>query len=124
VWFTPYGDARDNRLPDHVRRALRAAMFVPDEPDLDDLANASVTVDRPDVQVMALKPAFRDRGVIVRLSSFARSAIDVRVSCPSRPIRQAVLCDAHERDIRTLAVKRGVVTVPMPLSLASVHIRF
>ena len=29
VWITRAGDARSNRLPHHVRRALRAAMFAP-----------------------------------------------------------------------------------------------
>jgi len=59
VWFTPQGDARSNRLPHHVRRALRAALFGPNEPDLDDLANSVMLVDRDDVQVIALKPAFQ-----------------------------------------------------------------
>jgi hypothetical protein len=59
VWFTPQGDARSNRLPHHVRRALRAALFGPNEPDLDDLANSVMLIDRDDVQVIALKSAFR-----------------------------------------------------------------
>jgi hypothetical protein len=120
VWFTTAGDARKNGLPRHVRRALRAALFHPEEADLDDLANSVVVADRDDVKVMALKPPFAGEGVVVRLSSFARTAIEVRLSCPSRPIRQATLCDARERFIASLRVEAGVAIVPMSGALASV----
>ena len=124
VWFTATGDARQNGLPHHVRRALRAAMFAPEEADLDELANSVILVDRADVKVTALKPAFAGDRVVARLSSFARSAVEVRLSCPSRPIRRATLCDARERVIADLPVEQGVVVVPMPHALASVLLGF
>ena len=124
VWFTAGGDARANGLPHHVRRALRAAMFGPHEPDLDDLANSVVVVDRDDVQVTALKPAFCGKGVVVRLASFAQRAVDVTVSCPSRPISKATLCDAREHMLGDLEVRDGSVIVPMPYALASVLVWF
>ena len=120
VWFTPAGDARDNRLPHHVRRALRAALFAPNHPDLDDLANSVMVVDRDDVQVTALKQAFRGDAVVVRLANFAHGAIEARLACPSRPIQSATLCDACEREISPLEVRGGQVVVPMPRALASV----
>ena len=123
VWFTPDGDARSNRLPHHVRRALRAAMFGPNEPDLDDLANSVMVVDRDDAHVTALKPAFQGDAVLVRLASFASAPIQVRLSCPSRPIKSATLCDAREREICALQVNSGEVIVPMPYALASVLVR-
>jgi alpha-mannosidase len=103
-----------------VRRALRAALFGPNEPDLDDLANSVMVVDRDDVQVIALKPAFCGHAVVARLASFAHAAIDVRLSCPSRPIQRATLCDAREREICALDVRENGVVVPMPYALASV----
>ena len=124
VWFTPGGDARSNRLPFHVRRALRAALFGPHEPDLDDLANSVMLVDRDDVQVSALKPAFQGHAVVARLASYARAAVEVRLSCPSRPIRSATLCDAREREICDLEVGSNGVVVPMPYALASVLVWF
>jgi len=124
VWFTTAGDARENRLPHHVRRALRAAMFEPEEADLDELANSVIVADREDVKVTALKPPFAGHGVVVRLFRFACSAVEVRLSCPSRPIRQATLCDARERVIESLAVEQGVAVVPMPHALASVLLVF
>jgi alpha-mannosidase len=99
-------------------------MFAPDEADLDDLANSVMVVDRADAQVMALKPPFRGPGVVVRLSSFAHGPIEVRLSCPSRPIRAATLCDARERTISSLEVRDGVAVVPMRYALASVLVSF
>jgi alpha-mannosidase len=99
-------------------------MFGPHEPDLDDLANSVVVLDRDDVQVTALKPAFRDDGVVVRLASFARQAVVVTLTCPSRPTQKAVLCDARERPLRELDVRDGRVVVPMPLALVSVLVWF
>ena len=124
VWFTAGGDARSNRLPHYVRRALRAALFGPNELDLDDLANSVMVVDRDDVQVTALKPAFQGGAVVVRLASFAQAPVEVRLSCPSRPIRSATLCDARERKIRGLKVDSDGVVVPMPYALASVLVAF
>jgi hypothetical protein len=77
-------------------------------------------VDRDDVQVIALKPAFQGDAVVVRLASFAPAAVEVRLSCPSRPIRKATLCDACERALRDLEVRGDSVMVPMPYALASV----
>jgi hypothetical protein len=120
VWFTTAGDARSNHLPHHVRRALRAALFGPNEPDLDDLANSVMLVDRDDAQVTALKPAFRGDALVARLTSFAPGVIEVRLSCPSRPIRRASLCDARERELCDLEVRGNAAIVPMPRALASV----
>jgi alpha-mannosidase len=122
VWFTTKGDARDNRLPLLQRRALRAALFPPNAPDLDDQANAVIELDRPDVKVMAIKPAYRGSGVVVRLSSFARGPVEVRLRCPSRPIKHARRCDAREHDLGDLAVHNGEVIVPVPGALASVRL--
>ena len=99
-------------------------MFPPHEPDRDELANSVAVVDRNDVQVAALKPAFRGDGVVVRLASFADMPIDATVSCPSRPGRTVTLCDARERDLKGLEVRAGLVVVPMPLAIASVLVRF
>jgi hypothetical protein len=99
-------------------------MFAPGDPDLDDLANSVIEVDREDAQVTALKPAFRGGGVVVRLASFARGPIEVRLSCACRPIRTATLCDARERAISPLEVRDGVAIVPLRYALGSVLVSF
>lgn len=124
VWMTPAGDARSNRLPHHVRSALRAAMFEPDAADVDALANSVILADRDDVKVTALKPPFEGDGIVVRLFRIARSAVEVGLSCPCRPIRQATLCDARERAVAPLPVVGGVARVPLPYALASVRLEF
>jgi hypothetical protein len=124
VWATRSGDARDNRLPNHVRQALRAAMFPPDEVDLDDLANSVMLIDRQDAQVTALKRPYRGSGLVVRLARFAEDPVDVRLSCPSRPIRAAALCDARERFVCALDVRDGTALVPLRYAIASVHVEF
>jgi hypothetical protein len=60
----------------------------------------------------------------VRLASFAEKSIDVSVSCPSRPLQTATLCDACERRLRRLEVRNGCAVVPMPYALASVLVTF
>jgi hypothetical protein len=81
-------------------------------------------VDREDAQVTALKPPFQGEGVVVRLASFARGPIEVRLACRSRPIRMATLCDARERAISTLEVREGVAIVPLRYALGSVRVTF
>lgn len=124
VLVTAAGDARSNLLPHQVRRALRAAMFEPEADDVDALANAIIVADRDDVKVTALKPPFRGDGVVVRLFRIARSPVEVGLSCPSRPIRRAALCDARERIMTRLPVVQGVVRVPLAYALASVLLGF
>jgi alpha-mannosidase len=109
----------DSSVEKPSRRSV-ATLFGPNDPDLDDLANSVMLVDRDDVQVTALKPAFRGDAVVVRLTSFAPGAVQVRLSCPCRPIRRATLCDARERELRDLEVRSDGVLVPMPYALASV----
>ena len=56
------------------------------------------------------------------MSSFARGAVEVQLSCEVRPIKAAVLCDARERDLEALPVIEGVVRVTMRAALASVRL--
>jgi hypothetical protein len=48
----------------------------------------------------------------------------VRLSCASRPIRTATLCDARERAISSLEVRDGVAIVPLRYALGSVLVSF
>ncbi len=62
-----------------------------------------VAVDHPDVEVIAVKPAHRGSGVIVRLRNWGPPThVDLRVSSGSSPILAASITDALERDIRPL----------------------
>lgn len=124
VWLTRAGDFRDNRVPEAVRRALRAALWPPGARDLDALANAMVRAEPSSVLVTALKPASRGEGVIARLRSHAPAGArtTVRLRSDVRAIRAARLCDARERDLAELAVEDGVVTVPVERAITSVRL--
>ena len=124
VWMTPGGDARANRLPFHVRRALRAAMFAPNGPDLDALANSAITSDHPEVLVSAAKDADHGAGVIVRLRSFAGRPVTARVRYVLRPATGAMLCDARERDRAPLPLDDGAACVPIAGEITSVRLLF
>jgi hypothetical protein len=122
IWFTDKGDYRENHLPMEVRHALRAAMFPPDSPDLDSLANSVVTTDNPGVVVSAVKPADRGEGRIVRLRSFGSKGELTRLRWTHAPIRKAVLVDARERDLASLAIENGEALVHAPGAITSVRI--
>ena len=122
VWFTPRGDYRENRLPQCVRRALRAAMFSPGTPDIDAVANSVVLTDHDDVIVSTLKVASRGRGLIARLRSLEPDGT-VRLRCPRQPIRTATLCDARERDLSPLDIQGGQAVVPIQGAITSIRLQ-
>jgi hypothetical protein len=124
IWYTRQGDWRDNHLPSCVRTALRAAMFAPDAPDLDQEANAVVIPSTSDVLVTALKVASRGLGVIARLHCYCPRGTEVRLQCTRRAIKSAHLCDARERDIGPIALDNGAAVLETPGSLCSVRLMF
>lgn len=124
LWFTRHGDWRANHLPRRDRTALRAALFAPDAPDLDQVANAVVVADSDDVLVTTLKVASRGSGVIARLQCHGERGREVRLRCSQRPIRAAKLCDARERDLGDLIVEDGAVVVPVAGAICSVRLLF
>lgn len=124
VWFTRAGDHRANHLPRQVRHALRAALFAPEAPDLDERANAAIVTDDEQVLVSALKPASRGSGLIARLRAYGPLGGEIRLRCSDRPLRAARRCDARERDLGELALVDGACVVPIDASIVSVRLLF
>lgn len=124
IWLTPSGDWRDNHLPRHVRRALRAALFPVGARDLDALANAAFETDHDDVLVTAFKPANRGEGSIARLRSYADRPATVTLRATRSPIVRAVRCDARERDLEPLEVRDGAARIPLEHAITSVRLFF
>lgn len=92
-----------------------------------------VSLDDPDVEVVAVKRAHRGDGVIVRLrdwtgasasrSGVAGRSVHLRWSDPARRIERAWLADALERDRAPLDVSRdGAVEVPRSAHVVSVRV--
>jgi hypothetical protein len=89
---------------------------------LQSITTSIVTCDSPNVRIVAIKPASRGEGTIVRLN--APVVPDVPVSIISRQltVTEAFLCDARERDLEPLQVYDGAVSVTMSGTISSVRL--
>jgi hypothetical protein len=130
LWFTSAGDWRENGVDRLARSLSRAAL---DELAFPDAAPCStegmpaaspVTVDHAGVDVIAVKPASRGQGLIARLHTFAMPAPPVTLAAPGRTIKAAFLCDARERDLEPLELRKGLVQLEMPGAIATVRLLF
>jgi hypothetical protein len=122
VLFTGPGDWSSNGLP-------LVASRMPDGPwdenggaGLRPLARSAVEVDRPDVDVIAVKPASRGDGIIVRLYAPGSPGSRALLRIAGRAMEAASLCDARERDLRALRVEKGTVHVEMPGTIATIRV--
>jgi len=121
IWFTPAGDWRENGL-------LQVALSI-DNPwdttgraELRALVAAAVTTDQPEVVVVAVKPASRCEGLIVRLSTLSYFGLPVAVTVRDRHLKAAFLCDARERDLGPLEVQGQTARLTMPGTIATVRL--
>jgi len=102
--------------------ALAAAWESAERLALRCLAAEAAHVDRPEVTVLACKPASRGDGLIVRLYTLLAAGAPVVVWLPGRPAVSAWLCDARERDLSEIEVRDGRASLIMPGSIASVRL--
>lgn len=119
--FTPTGDWRENDLPG-IAHSLAAGAWAGPRAGLHALAASAATVDRADVFVLAVKPAWRGEGVIVRLYTYAAFGAPVVLRLPGRSVHAAALCDARERDLAPLPVREGAAHLTMPGAIATVRV--
>ena len=119
--FTQHGDWRENDIS-HIARSIRYSPWdKPERAALDNLSHSVITTDCPDVWVMAVKPASRGEGVIVRLYAPALPKTPVMVTAHHFKVKGAILCDAREHDLEPLEVRNGSVRVAMPGTVASIR---
>jgi hypothetical protein len=74
------------------------------------------------LSMIAVKPAWRGKGWIVRLEAFQPPNKSIQLSLKQGKIKKAILCDARERDIQDLKVQNGKVIMKMPGTIATVRI--
>ena len=128
LWFTPSGDWRENGVDAVAHSLSRAALHDWEPPaalPASTLAGAAagvVTADRPDVLITAVKAASRGEGLIVRLETHTTPGPPVVLALPRRKVEAAALCDARERDLATLKLRRGRVHLTMPGNIATVRL--
>lgn len=110
-------------LPDAL--AALAATWQPTKRiALQSLAASAAQTDRPDVSVIAARPASRGDGLIVRLYTLSAAGAPVTIWLPGRPAAAAALCDARERDLAPLDVRDGAAHLDMPGTIATVRLLF
>jgi hypothetical protein len=122
IRFTQAGDWRDNGISQTARALADSPWETTERAALRECAAGSVTTDRPDVTVEAVKPASRGKGMIVRLATLAASGSTVSVTARHRSIRDAFLCDARERDLEALEIRGGSVHLRMPGGITTVRL--
>ncbi len=71
------------------------------------LAIDQVKVSGDDVEILAVKPAARGGGVIIRLQNWAQNSVICDLSVSPGRIDRAVICNALEDEISTLEVSEG-----------------
>jgi hypothetical protein len=119
--FTSAGDWRENRLPLVAQRIVDSPWDASEKMTLPMPSASVVTTDRADVCVTTVKPAWRGKGVIVRLSAFALGPVVLTMR--DRTIGEASLCDARERDLSPLKVCEGKAHLTMPGTIATVRLQ-
>jgi len=118
--FTQGGDWRENFIPFFARSIGNTPWDNSERAVLRNLVASVITTDCPDIQVMAIKPASRGEGIIVRLYTHVLPESDVMVTAHHFPVVKAFLCDVRERDLGSLEVRDGTVQMAMPGTIATI----
>jgi hypothetical protein len=122
LWFGERGDG----LATDALQVLQDAPLAPWATDtwqlLASRAKQIVTVDLPDVEVMAVKPASRGEGLIVRLGALVPLHETIQVRIRGHTVSQAWLCDARERDIEPISIRYGAANPRMDTTITTVRL--
>jgi len=120
--FTPHGDWRINDIP-AVSRSIKDKLWdVTGYPKIHELVGSIVTTDRSDIIVTTIKCASRGEGLIIRLYTLTSPGAPVTVTMRDQMVKTAFLCDARERDLKTLEVCDGSVHLTMPGTIGTVRL--
>jgi hypothetical protein len=87
------------------------------------LLDGLVSCDRQDAHVLAVKPAWRGPGVVVRVYLAGRDLSgELAIRYRRDEVLRATLCDARERDLEPLRMEHGAVRVPVRGRILSVRL--
>jgi hypothetical protein len=118
--FTPTGEG----CPSDVHAALGSAAppwQSTSTPTLGQVASALLTVTHPAVRVLAVKPASRGKGIIVRLYAPHPPSEPFQVALTGQALRSAWRCDGRERNLAPLPVDGDRVHLSMDGTIATVR---
>lgn len=116
VGFTRQGDWRTNRLHVLAPEVLAESWIEGGQDD----CSAGISTESEDIRILAVKPAHRGDGLIVRLQSFG--PVGTSLAFEAGPIHRAVLCDARERDREELRCTDGKADIPFKGSIVTVRV--
>ena len=74
------------------------------------------------VRVIAFKAAHRGDGYILRLRAYQIPQSPVTIHLPQRLIKAASLCDARERDLKSVEVERGKTTLSLTDTITTLRL--
>jgi hypothetical protein len=120
--FTEPGAAVRPDLPSLAYRAANAATARAARARFAAVVSKQLQIDPPGVLLTAMKPAGRGAGLILRLYAPGRSGQEISLSLSGVTLAAAYLCDAREREIRSLDVREGSVRLVMPGPIATVRV--
>jgi hypothetical protein len=118
VMVTPGGDHLANQLARRARQVLDESWLPGSGAAL--AGRLAPGIDRDDVLITGVKRASRGPGLVVRLARLANAPVIARLTCDG--VREALLCDALERDRSVIEVIDGTVLVPVSGALVSVRL--
>jgi len=120
VAITRQGDWRVNRLHVLAHDVLSEAWINGETVAPATRADAWISTGSEDVRIVAIKPAHRGQGLIVRLMSFGASS--GMLEFKDRTVERAFLCDARERDLEEIRPIEGRVEVSFPRAIVSLRV--
>jgi hypothetical protein len=74
------------------------------------------------VRIIALKIAHRGEGFILRLRAYQIPQPSVTIHLPQHPIKAASLCDARERELKSVVVENGKITISLTSTITTLRL--
>jgi hypothetical protein len=121
--FTKDGGWQQNRLEAIADQVKDHYLGKRDAFRYQEQVQGQVEIDAPKpVRIIALKRAHRGEGLILRLRAYQIPQSPVTIHLPQHPIKAASLCDARERDLKSLEVKKGKITLSLTDTLTTLRL--
>ena len=121
--FTKDGGWQQNRLEAIADQVKDHYLGKRDAFRYQEQVQGQVEIDAPKpVRIIALKRAHRGEGLILRLRAYQIPQSPVTIHLPQHPIKAASLCDARERDLQSLEVKKGMITLSLTNTLTTLRL--
>lgn len=123
LWFFKDGDWQSNRLPWFAEHFIYHSPWTDArQVMLHKLTDSIVATDSPAVKVVAIKPASRGKGIIVRLQAIPVPKTPICLTISYMEVTKAFFCDARERDIKPLKLENNKIYLTIPGSIATIRL--